>query len=265
MLVVGGGVAGMQAAITAFDRGHEVILAERGDALGGLLFFTDTDPDKPDLRNFKDLLVREVGRRGIDVRLRTAVTPENLKDFSPEALIIATGSAPVTPPIPGIENAVQALELHRGVRAGKNVVMVGGGLVGVEEGLSLAKQGHSVTVVEMLPRAAREVYGMYREALMRELALEGVTVRENTKCLEIGKDFVRVERPDGREETLPADTVVYALGLKSEPYQTLLDAARGIPAEVIGDAVSPAKVDQATRGGYLAGVRVGAAAPIDAQ
>jgi len=265
VLVVGGGVAGMQAAITAFDRGHNVTLAERSDRLGGLLFFTDTDPDKPDLRNFRDLLIREVGRRGINVRLGTAVTPENLKDFAPEAIIIATGSLPVTPPIPGIGNAVQALELHRGVTAGKNVVMVGGGLVGTEEGLALAKAGRTVTVIEMLPRAANEVYGMYREALMREIAKENMVLRENTKCLEIGKDFVRVLRPDGQEETLPADTVVYALGLKPAPYQALLDAAGGIPCEVIGDAVSPAKVDQATRGGYLAGIRIGAGATIHAE
>ncbi len=261
VLVVGGGVAGMQAAITAFDRGHSVTLAEQGDRLGGLLFFTDTDPDKPDLRNFRDLLIREVGRRDIGVRLNCAVTPENLKDFAPEALIIATGSLPTAPPVPGLENAVQALELHRGVQAGHRIVMIGGGLVGVEEGLALAKTGHRVTVVEMLPRAAREVYGMYREALMRELEKENVEVRENTKCIEIGRGFVRVLRPDGQEETLAADTVVYALGLAPAPYQALLDAAGSIPCEVIGDAVSPGKVDQATRGGYLAAIRVGAVLP----
>ena len=262
VLVVGGGVAGMQAAITAFDRGHDVVLAERSDRLGGLLFFTDTDPDKPDLRAFRDLLIGEVGRRGIDVRLQTAVTPENLRDFAPEALIIATGSLPTAPPIPGIEHAVQALELHRGASAGRRVVMVGGGLVGVEEGLALAMTGHTVTVVEMLPRAANEVYGMYREALMRELKLSGVTLMENTRCLEIGKDFVRVAGADGAEMTLAADTVVYALGLAPAPYQALLDAAGDIPYEIIGDAVHPGKVDQATRGGYLAGVRIAAAEPI---
>lgn len=254
VLIVGGGVAGMQAAITAFDRGHAVTLAERGDRLGGLLFFTDTDPDKPDLRNFRDLLIREVGRRAIDVRLGNEVTPAYVKDFAPDALIIATGSLPTTPPIPGIEHAVQALELHRGATAGKRVVMVGGGLVGTEEGLALAKTGHEVSVIEMLPRVANEVYGMYREALMLELEKERVRLYENTKCLEIGSDFVRVLLPDGREQTLPADTVVYALGLKSAPYQALLDAAGDIPVKVIGDAVSPGKVDQATRGGYLAGL-----------
>ncbi|MBR2716394.1 MAG: FAD-dependent oxidoreductase [Oscillospiraceae bacterium] len=257
VLVVGGGPAGMQAAITASDRGHQVILAEKSDRLGGLLFFTDTDPNKPDLRNFRDLLIREVLRREIDVRLGCAVTPENLGDLAPEAIILATGSLPAAPPIPGIEHAVQALELHRGASAGERVVMVGGGLVGVEEGLALAKTGHRVTVVEMLPRVANEAYGMYREALMRETEKEHMTFYENTRCLEIGEDFVRVLLPDGRESMLEADTVVYALGMRPAPYQSLLDAAGEIPCQVIGDAISPAKVDQATRTGYLAGLRIG--------
>lgn len=257
VLVIGGGVAGMQAAITACDRGHDVILAEKSDRLGGLLFFTDTDPYKPDLRNFKNLLISEVMRRNIDVRFNTAVTAENLRSFSPEAVIVATGSLPVTPQIPGIENAVQALELHRGVTAGKNVIMVGGGLVGAEEGLALAKAGHKVTIIEMLPRIANEVYGMYREALMNEIKKEDITVFENTKCIEICPGSVRVQLPDGNEKTLTADTVVYALGLKSVPHKDLLDAAGEIRIEVIGDAVSPAKVDQATQGGYIAGIQVG--------
>lgn len=259
VLVIGGGVAGMQAAITACDRGHKVTLAEKSGCLGGLLFFTDTDPDKPDLKNFRDLLIREVMRRNIDVRLNTPVTPENLTEFAPEAIILATGSLPVCPPVPGIEHAVQALELHRGAVAGKNVVMVGGGLVGTEEGLALAKAGHNVTVIEMLPHVANEVYGMYREALIKELEKTGVVLYENTKCLEIRPDSVRILLPDGQEHTLSADTVVYALGLKSVPYQGLLDAAGEIPVEVIGDAVSPGKVDQATRGGYLAGIHIGVA------
>ena len=263
VLIVGGGVAGMQAAITAFDRGHEVILAEKGEALGGLLFFTDTDVDKPDLRNFKNLMISEVARRGIDVRLRTAVTPENLKDFAPDALIIATGSLPTHPPIPGIEHAIQSLEVYRGdAEAGKRVLMLGGGLVGAEQGLHLAKTGHDVTVVEMLPRVANEAYGMYREALVREMAKAGVTICENTRCLEIGANWLRVALPDGTEATLEGDTVLYALGMKSVPCEALKAAAGDIPVEIIGDAVTPGKVDAATRGGYLAGIRIGAAEPI---
>ena len=258
VLVVGGGVAGMQAAITACDRGHRVILAEQGDRLGGLLFFTDVDTDKPDLRCFKNVLIGEVERRDIDVRLNTTVTAENLAEFAPEELIIATGSLPSHPPIPGIENAIQSLEVYRGnAVAGKRVIMIGGGLIGAEQGLFLAKTGHHVTVVEMLPRVANEAYGMYREALVREIAKEDMELYENTRCLEIGKDHVRVQLPDGTEKTLEADTVLYALGMKSVPFQALVDAAKDIPVQVIGDAIRPGKVDQATRSGYLAGVKVG--------
>ena len=258
VLVVGGGVAGMQAAITACDRGHRVVLAEKGERLGGLLFFTDADIDKPDLRAFKELLIGEVERREIEVLLNTVVTPENLRSFVPEELILATGSLPACPPIPGLEHAVQALEVYRGrVKPGKNVLMLGGGLIGAEEGLYLAKTGHRVTVVELLPRVANEAYGMYREALVRELEKEGVTLYENTRCLEVGEGWVRVALPEGGEATLEADTVLYALGMKSVPTEALKEAAGGIPVQIIGDAVRPGKVDGATRGGYLAGARAG--------
>ena len=264
VLVVGGGAAGMQAAITAYDRGHEVILAEQSGALGGLLFFTDTDVDKEDLRNFKDLLIAEVLRRGIDLRLHTAVTPENLGEFQADAVILAVGSLPTHPPIPGIEHAVQALEAYRGtVRVGKRVLMLGGGLVGAEEGLNLAKTGHDVTVVEMLPRVANEAYGMYREALIAEMRKAGMTLYENTKCLEVGPTWLRVALPDGTETKLEGDTVLYALGLKPVPWEALKAAAGDTPVEVIGDAVTPGKVDACTRGGYMAAVRIGAVQPIE--
>ncbi len=259
VLVIGGGVAGLQAAITACDRGHEVIIAEKGSRLGGLLFFTDTDVDKPDLRNFKDMMIKEVERRNIDVRPNTEVTPENLGDFGAEEIIIATGSLPACPPIPGIENAIQSMELYKGTaEAGKRVIMLGGGLIGAEQGLFLAKTGHEVTVVEMLPRVANEAYGMYREALVREMEKEGMTLYENTRCLEIGKGWIRVKLSDGSETKLEADTVLFALGMKAVPTDELVQAAGDIPVHVIGDAIRASKVDTATRTGYLAGIKAGA-------
>ena len=255
VLIVGGGVAGMEAAITACDRGHKVILAEKADYLGGLLFFTDVDSDKPDLKYFKDLLIREVKRRNIDIRLNTEINAELIQAIAPDHIILATGSQPNTPPVPGIEHAFQSLEAYRGnVTPGKRVVMVGGGLIGAEQGLFLAKAGHQVTVVEMLPRVANEAYGMYREALVREMAKENMTLLENTRCLEIGPAYVRVLLPNGEESVLAADTVLYALGLKSVATDELKKAAGDIPVTVIGDAIRPAKVDQATRSAYLAGI-----------
>ena len=257
VLVIGGGVAGMQAALTAFDRGHKVVLAEKSGSLGGLLFFTDVDVDKTDLRNFKDLMINEVRRRDIDVRLNTAVTAENLPDFDPEYVIIATGSLPTAPKIPGLENAAQSLEAYRGnIVPGKRVLMLGGGLVGAEQGLHLAKTGHDVTVVEMLPRIANEAYGMYREALMLELEKAGVKLLANTRCLEVGDKWLRVELPDGTETVLEGDTVLYALGMKSVPCDDLRKAAGDVPVDVIGDAVQLAKVGEAIREGYMAAVRI---------
>ncbi len=259
VLIVGGGAAGLQAAITAADRGQKVILAEQSDYLGGLLRFTDVDTDKPDLRNFKDLLVREVERRNVDVRLNTTVTPENIASFGADGVIFATGSLPSHPPVPGIENAHQAMDMYDGkVKPGHTIVMVGGGLVGCEAGLYLQKCGHQVTVVEMLDRIANESFGMYREALVWEMEKCGMVSMPKTRCLEIRADSVKVENTDG-VQVLPADTVLYALGMKSVDISELKAAAEaaGLRTWVIGDAIHPGKVDQATRSGYLAAIEVG--------
>jgi len=257
VLIVGGGPAGMEAAIRAADRGHSVTLCEKESFLGGMLFFTDVDTDKPDLKNFKDLLIREVGKRDIEVKLNTEADAEFIKAGSYEHIIIATGAYPVAPPIPGLEKAHQSLEAYRGnVTPGKRVIMVGGGLIGAEQGLFLAKSGHEVTVVELLPRVANEAYGMYREALAREMDKENMTLLENTRCLEVGENFVRVLLPTGEEKTLEADTVLYALGMRSRSTEELKAAAGDIPVVVIGDAIAPGKVDQATRTAYLAAIEI---------
>ena len=259
VLIVGGGTAGMQAAITACDRGQKVILAESAGYLGGLLRFTDVDTDKPDLMNFKNLLVREVERRDIDVRLNTTVTADNIGSFGADCVIFATGSLPSCPPVPGIEHAHKAMDLYDGkVKPGHKIVMVGGGLVGCEAGLFLQKTGHQVTVVEMLDRLANESFGMYREALIWEMEKCGMGMMPKTRCLEITPNSVKVENADG-VQTLEADTVLFALGMKSVDITALKEAAeaKGLKTWVIGDAIQPGKVDQATRSGYLAGIEVG--------
>lgn len=256
VLVIGGGPAGMQAAITAADRGHQVTLVDKAEKLGGLLYFTDVDIDKPDLRNFKNVLIGEVERRPIDVRLNTEATPEFVRKFAAHAVVIATGSVPSCPPIKGIEFAHQAMEVYDGTcKPGKKIVMIGGGLVGCETGLYLQKTGHEVTVVEMLDRIANESFGMYREALVWEMEKCGVASMAKTKCLEIEADGVTVENAEGVQK-LPADTVLYALGMKTVNYDALKEAAGDAEVYVIGDAIHPGKVDQATRSAYLAAVEI---------
>jgi NADPH-dependent 2,4-dienoyl-CoA reductase/sulfur reductase-like enzyme len=257
VLVVGGGPAGMQAAITAADRGHQVTLLERAPALGGILKFTDVDVDKQDLRDFKDLLIYEVGRRDIDVRLSTPATPATVATEEPDVVILAVGSTPLVPPIEGIDTATPALAVYeRGPSLGRRIVMVGGGLAGCETGLHLAKTGHEVTVVEMLDRAANESYGMYREALLLEMGRVGMKVMTGTKCVEITPNAVLVEGRDGAAEWLEADTVVFALGMRPHDTSALKAAAGTRVCLEAGDCIRAARVDAAVREGFLAAMSV---------
>jgi 2,4-dienoyl-CoA reductase-like NADH-dependent reductase (Old Yellow Enzyme family)/thioredoxin reductase len=257
VLVVGGGPAGMQAAITASDRGHKVTLVEKSAKLGGILNFTDVDVDKYDLRNFKDLLVREVNMHKVNVKLNSEVTPAFIKDMKPDAIILALGSSILKPSIPGIDSAFHALDVYNSAnKIGKRVIMVGGGLVGCETGLHLAKTGHIVTIIEMLERLANESFGMYREALMLEMEKCQVTSKVRTRCIEITSSGVRVEGEDGIQGFIEADTVVYALGMKANSTAELRDAAGGIPVYEIGDCVRAAKVVDAVEEGFMAAMKI---------
>jgi len=258
VLVVGGGAAGMQAAITAAERGHRVTLAEKSGKLGGILDFTDADADKEDLRNFKNLLVSEVMSGKVDVRLNTEITPAQIKQTKPDALILALGSSHLTPAIPGIESAFHALDVyHNAGKIGKRVVMVGGGLVGCETGLHLAKTGHQVTVVELLDSLASESTGMYREALIHEMEKCEVTGKVKTRCIEITSAGVKVENEAGKQEFIEADTVVYALGMKANSTAEFRNAAGGdIPIFEAGDCMRAAKVGEAIQEGCLAAMKI---------
>jgi len=255
VLIIGGGVAGMQAALTAAQRGHKVTLVEQKDRLGGILNFTDVDVNKEDLRNFKNVLIREVEEAGIEVRLNTTGDESLIKEINPEAIIIAVGARPATPPIPGIENVRSAIDVYSGYEPGKEVIMVGGGLVGSETALHLAKTGHRVTIVEMLDRLADDSYGMYREALMLEMDKENIIGLTNARCVEITPNSVRIE-VDGVEKRLTGDTVIYALGMKPVDTTALKAAAGDIPCYIIGDCDQPGKIETAMKSGYDAALQI---------
>lgn len=258
VLVVGGGVGGMEAAVVAADRGHRVTLVEKSDALGGLLEFADTDAYKNDLSRFKDVLVRRVKSRKINVITGREIRPADVASFGADAVVIAVGSRPVTPAIPGISHAVRAMDVYDKLdRVGQKIVMIGGGLVGCEVGLHLAKNGRSVVVVEMLDEVARDSYRMHRVGLMNELA-KMLTVRTGLKCTEILRDGVAAVDKDGREEFLAADTVVYAVGMEArrQEAEDLRAAAGNIPVYEIGDCVCAAKVYDAVRQGFVAAMAI---------
>ena len=157
IIVVGGGPGGMYAAITASERGHHVHLVEKTDSLGGVLKFTDFDNFKRDLSRYKNSLINRLNRLDVDVKTGVMVTPEFVEHEDPDALIVAIGSQPIVPDIPGVSgsNVMHALDVYwEPEKIGEKVVMIGGGLVGCETGLHLSAQGRSVTIVEMMERLA---------------------------------------------------------------------------------------------------------------
>ncbi len=257
VLVIGGGVAGMMAAITAAQRGHRVTLVEKNSYLGGLLRFTDSDVHKEDLRRYKDVLARRLFSSGVKVELNREFTLQDAKSCEADVVILALGSIPITPAIPGIENALQALEAYCSPeKIGRNVVMVGGGLVGCETGLHLADTGHNVTVIEMSTGVAADSYPMHRIALMEQLERK-LTVVTGVKCTEIKPNVVEGIDSGGVEHSYQADTVIYALGMKSSPETLELEAAfHNSAVTKIGDCVSPSKVFEAVRQGWLAGLSI---------
>jgi 2,4-dienoyl-CoA reductase-like NADH-dependent reductase (Old Yellow Enzyme family)/thioredoxin reductase len=257
VFIAGGGVAGLQAAITCAERGHRVTLVEKEARLGGILNFTDRDVDKEDLRNFKNLLINETQSRGVEVVLNTEVDASLIKLSQPDEIILAIGSSPVKPNIPGIENAIPALRVYdSNIRIDRRVLVVGGGLVGCEVGLHLAKTGHQVTIIEMLKRLANETYGMYWEALMAEMIRFKVTSRTGLRCLEIRPAGAVVESPSGLTELIPADNLIYALGMRANDCGALEAAAGSLPVHKIGDCLQSANVAKAVADACLAAMRI---------
>jgi len=259
VLIIGGGVGGLQAALTAKERGHRVTLVEKTGKLGGIINFTDTDEDKRDLRNFKNLLIREVEEdKTIKVIMNTEVDMDLIDKMNPDVVIIAVGSQPSVPKIQGIDTAMNALEAYSlNDNIGKNVVLVGGGLVGCEVGLHLADEGKSVTVVEMNTMMAYETFGYYRNALLDEMDKRGIKQVIGAKCLEFKQNGVLVLK-DGKESFIEADTVIFSMGMKSntELAEALKDACKDREVYVIGDCVKPGKVGDSVRSGYMAAMSI---------
>lgn len=258
VLVAGGGPAGIQAAITAAQRGHEVILCEKDGVLGGLLRFTESDSLKHDLRRFKEFLVRRVYDMNVKVLLNTEVTDEVIERYHPDAIIVATGSTPIVPPIKGIENAHHAIDVYfkpENIK-GDNIVIIGGGLVGVEAGLHLSNIGKKVTVLEMLDDYAVDAKFCYKAGLVRTVEELGLTVITGASCTEVTSGGVTYEK-DGRLRTVNGDTILFAVGMKphDQPYFEMYDKAPFVYE--VGDSKKIGKVDGAVHSGYFAALDIG--------
>lgn len=255
VLVIGGGPAGMEAAITLADRGHQVILAEKSGRLGGAIRFAGHVSFKSKLDQLMQVLIRRVERRKITVMLNTGMTPELARSLRPDAIVCAIGADPIVPPVPGVdlEIAVSAVGMHEHMEEiGQNVVILGGGLVGCEESILLGELGKKVTVLEMKPELCRDAPFLHHEAVLLEMERLGITARTGMRCTGILPDGVTAEQ-DGKEIKLPADTVIIAAGLA--PKLDEAESFRSCAPEFwkIGDCRQARNVRLAIHEGYDTG------------
>ena len=255
--VIGGGPAGMKAAITACDRGHTVTLFEKADKLGGALEFSEFVEFKYALCSYKNYLVKQVGKRPIEVKLNTEATPAMLSG-SFDAVIIAVGAEPLMLPLPGFntDNGMVATDAYCNEdKLGKKIVVIGGGQVGCETALHLADKGYEVSIIEMqsslCPDASKTCGDEIRILLD---ANKNFTAICSAKCKSVTKNSVTYTDAEGSEHTVECDTVILAAGMKArtalaDSFITDCDVPEWYQ---IGDCVRARTVEEATAEAYNA-------------
>ena len=260
VLVAGGGPGGLYAAYTAARRGHQVILCEKEDKVGGILKSEQALPFKHEMYELAgtyELLARNAG---VEIRTSTEVTKEYAEKENADALIIAAGSRPLVPPIPGLngENVVIVNNYYKEKEKEKvtdEVVVFGGGLAGCECAIHLGMEGKKVHLVEMRSELAPDANVRHRPLLLKEIA-KYTEVHTNYRGLEVTGDGVWCENENGEKVLVPGTSVICALGQRSrtDVVENLRDCAPYVA--VIGDASKVSTITNAVYWGYHAALDI---------
>ena len=258
VVIIGGGPAGMQAALTASYRGHEVVLYEKADRLGGSLILASALEIKADMKRYLEWLIRKTEETpGVTIHLNREVIPEQVKAEKADVVIVAVGADPVTADIPGMEkgHAVWVGDVDGGnTMVGDTVVMVGGGSTGAEAALQLAKDGKKVSVIDMLNY--QTLVDEWPRGLSYLLEEYGIRFFLETKIEEITDEGIIVIDKNWTRSSISADTVILSLGFK--PRTGTVDLFQGTAVDVvpIGDCVRPLSIKEAVHGGFNAAVEI---------
>jgi 2,4-dienoyl-CoA reductase-like NADH-dependent reductase (Old Yellow Enzyme family)/thioredoxin reductase len=259
LLVIGGGPGGMEAAIVASNRGHNVTLWEKSDKLGGQVNIAAMPPGKNSLNDLTEYLKKKIYQSGVTIQLEMEATKKKVSKFSPDAVIVATGSEPLLPDIPGLQKrqVITNREVLSGnIEVGKKVIIVGGGFVGCETAEFLHAKGKDVIIIELLPELAYDFFYPYTHMMIQRLREKGIKAFTKVKHEKIVDSGMEITDAEGRDLHLPADNIVICTG--SVPEKHLHNSLKNIVPEIlrIGDCVQARGIQKAIYEGAEAGMAI---------
>ena len=249
--VIGGGPAGMQAAIVLKKRGYNPVLIEKEGRLGGSVNLADQPPHKQLLTEFTRTMEAELRAHCVEVRLNTPASAELCKKIGATGVFLATGGTPIVPNLPGIERAVTSTQiLTREVEPeGKTIAVIGGGVTGLETAEFLSAKNR-VIVVEMMKEVGTALYASAKGVLLKRLAENGAQIMTQTALKEVTAEGILVKNADGEDAVIPADLVVLAMGVRSDQsLRAELEAAFD-RVVLVGDAQRPGQIREALHAAY---------------
>jgi 2,4-dienoyl-CoA reductase-like NADH-dependent reductase (Old Yellow Enzyme family)/NADH dehydrogenase FAD-containing subunit len=287
ILVIGAGPAGMTTALTAHSRGHDVVIYESRNRVGGQLYLAAAPPGRQEFEQLAQDLETQIAVKKIPIVLNTTVTKELIERENPDTVIIATGAKPLVPDIPGIDldHVVTSWDvLKDNVFTGKNIAIIGGGSVGVETALFLAQKGtlsaeavkfllvnkaedsealfematrgtKEITLIEMLDKVGKDIGKSTKWGMMQDLGRYNVNTITGSKVIKIISKGLIIEKA-GKILEMKADTIVVAAGsVSNNPLEKMVEKM-GLDFQVVGDARKVALAFDAVHKGYKIGLEI---------
>lgn len=256
VVVVGGGVGGMEAARVAAEKGHHVTLLEKSGKLGGQLLPASAPSFKTRLSMLTEYYETQMQKLGVEVLLNREVCADTPELAEADKIIVAVGAHGFIPPIPGADkpHVLEVMDAHTGDqgRIGQRVVIAGGGPSGCDCAIELAMEGKEVTLVEMLDRLYPTGTLDNRTSVLRRIKEENIQVLTGTKVVEFSDGGIVLENKDGRQE-LAADTCIIALGTRPNAALAKEILDKYVNAQMVGDCSKIGQVGEAVQGGFFAG------------